>query len=94
MFCCENFQDGQEIGSDADFYGRLIRTKCDVGYLIGASLPAMKFCPWCGSDVRKKHPLEVAAIAVVEKRSGGTHCWEELSDAIANLGKTLDELAP
>lgn len=91
MPCCNEFERAQVSGTDNEAYGRLIRLEHDGSYTTGCDLPAIRFCPWCGVDKTKKHPLELAAQKVVDSVFGPCRRdWDDLKDAIAELGSVLD----
>ena len=90
MYCCDTFEAALQSGTDNEGHGRMVRRHPDGGYEVGCGLPAIMFCPWCCTNLSKKHPIEVAARAVVDSRYSGGN-WEDLSEAIGNLGYVLDK---
>ena len=48
----------------------------------------LRYCPWCGSDNRRKHPLEVAAQKVVDAIEDD----EGVSPAISKLKNELKRI--
>lgn len=94
MFCCENFKQAGQSGTDNEGYGPLLREAPDGAYEIGCDLLSIRFCPWCGADKRKKHPIEEAARDVVNLMFGsGRGSWDDLKAAVGNLGGVLDKYA-
>ncbi len=54
----------------------------------GQELRTIQFCPWCGADKREPDKLTVAARDVVATRYANGE-WDELNEAIGNLGSIL-----
>ena len=52
IVCCAEFQDAMQPGTDNEGYEKLIWIK-EGRYSTGDGLPAMNFCPWCGTRLEK-----------------------------------------
>lgn len=96
--CCDAWSDAQCAGTDNEAYGALLRRAGfdrhpDGAWLIGSSdLPPVKFCPWCGADKTKPHPLEAAARRVVDSMYGSPRGdWDDLKSAIGALADVLEK---
>jgi len=49
--CCPAWERAIARGSDNEGYGALIWYSVHTkGYYMGASLPVIRFCPWCGKS--------------------------------------------
>lgn len=55
-FCCDDFQAATADGTDNEAWAALILVEEDGKWHIGADLPAIKHCPWCGVLVRDPPP--------------------------------------
>ena len=52
--CCSDMALAFTSGTDNEAYGKLAHAYDDAPTSIrfGCELPAVKFCPWCGTDMR------------------------------------------
>jgi len=48
--CCIAWELAHQTASDNEGYGPLISYDKDRNAEIGADLPPVKFCPWCGAE--------------------------------------------
>lgn len=88
--CCDDFESAQHPGTDNEMYGSLIHN-FGGKFEIGHDLPTMRFCPWCGRDIRKKQPLEIAARVVVRARYKNND-WSCLKEEVEGLADALGTL--
>lgn len=49
--CCDDFERAKQPHTDNEEYGPLI-IEVEGPVMIGANLPPIRFCPWCGAEVR------------------------------------------
>jgi hypothetical protein len=50
--CCSDFDKAKQPGTDNEEYDSLIYVDVDDGKTkIGAKLPPIRFCPWCGAEI-------------------------------------------
>ena len=52
VVCCKEFRDAMQEGTDNEGYGKLIFIE-EGRYATGDHLPAINFCPWCGTSLEK-----------------------------------------
>jgi len=48
--CCAEFRAAMLAGTDNEGYMELIEWR--QGWMMGSTLPAMRFCPWCGVKLK------------------------------------------
>ena len=48
--CCEAWRKAHEYCTDNEMYLSLVRYDGERNALIGAGLPPVKLCPWCGGE--------------------------------------------
>ena len=53
--CCKDFEAALEEGTDSEGFGSEIHPAIldKTAYSIGSGLKPIKFCPWCGSKVKR-----------------------------------------
>lgn len=51
--CCKTFADATEGRTDNEGYEALIYAT-EEGVMIGYSLPAISFCPWCAAPIMNR----------------------------------------
>lgn len=93
LHCCDTFSDSMQSGTDTEEHGPCTRDRQGFYFIGGNDLPSIKFCPWCGADKTKPHPLVVAARNVISKLSPPNE-WSDLKDAIGNLEYILEQNHP
>jgi len=55
--CCDAWEAAQQAATDSSGYGSLIEYY-NGGWQIGLGLPAIKYCPWCGTKKTYASTLE------------------------------------
>ena len=65
----------------------------DGAYFIGTASTksvAIRFCPWCRVNLRKRSQLESSARKVVNVLSDNLKEWDDLKDAIIKMSEYLE----